>query len=153
MSSELEKSSDIDKSIKLISRKDWPEWYIALKYHAKSKGVWKYIDPDNENEQKIDEKPTVKPFKDWLREYNAGVTDAEKITMATPNAVAFYKLEVGIDDNTLEIAKRTRAYEAIETWVRNTVDNAFLTPARMELLDEGSKETPNGKTTTCHSGL
>ncbi|RYP50846.1 hypothetical protein DL769_010898 [Monosporascus sp. CRB-8-3] len=47
MSIDPSQSSVIPVTGKKLSNRDtWPDWYMQLRYHARFRGIWQYIDPN-----------------------------------------------------------------------------------------------------------
>ncbi|KAJ5288420.1 hypothetical protein N7508_011195 [Penicillium antarcticum] len=108
-------SSSASGGIILGSSDQWRTWYSTIKVTAKSLGVWKYLDPDASNPEKIPEEP---------RETQPG--DAQEgaqeiIDLTDDNYKVFQRLLAHQDRQTLQFRWTQRNLDRIGQQIRRTV--------------------------------
>lgn len=108
-------SSSASGGIILGSSDQWRTWYSTIKVTAKSLGVWKYLDPDASNPEKIPEEP---------RETQPG--DAQEgaqqiIDLTDDNYKVFQRLLAHQDRQTLLFRWTQRNLDRIGQQIRRTV--------------------------------
>ncbi len=67
------KSEALSTNIKLLDRYSWSEWFTQLKAHADLYGIWKYVNPDQAEEQvpksfKGTAAAKPKTFDEWIKD-------------------------------------------------------------------------------------
>ncbi|KAJ5340228.1 hypothetical protein N7541_009352 [Penicillium brevicompactum] len=108
-------SSSASGGIILGSSDQWRTWYSTIKVTAKSLGVWKYLDPDASNPEKIPEEP---------RETQPGDAQdgaQEIIDLTDDNYKVFQRLLAHQDRQTLQFRWTQRNLDRIGQQIRRTV--------------------------------
>ncbi|KAJ5337417.1 Alpha/Beta hydrolase protein [Penicillium brevicompactum] len=108
-------SSSAPGGIILGSSDQWRTWYSTIKVTTKSLGVWKYLDPDASNPEKIPQEP---------REIHPGDAQegAQEIKDLTDdNYKVFQRLFAHQDRQTLQFRWKQRNLDRIGQQIRRTV--------------------------------
>jgi hypothetical protein len=127
--------------VRLKDRNGWPEWMTQLKFHALSKGVWKYVDPDRPSlgnlSELLPERPSYPP-----RPVTTAAVLNEDGTIKTP-AVRGDPTEHSLKRYDARMAEWRIDYQEgmsrmarvgqLQNWVNATVDSGIMVPLMMAM--------------------
>ncbi|RYP45235.1 hypothetical protein DL768_008398 [Monosporascus sp. mg162] len=116
---------------KLSNRDTWPDWYTQLRYHARFRGIWKYVDPNAQDAPHLSsELPSEPPTEDSGESAPAESSKGTSTAKATqPAATQGNRKELGIK----EWAVLSSRYTALWNWINATVDSELLSSCLREL--------------------
>lgn len=149
----------------LAKRRDWPAWFIQLRFHALQNGVWEYVDPHGEEAPDLTQRVTRPPTLDELRTRRQEEAQREYVQLHTdwaarrrtrqPNPADTEPLppptftvedvreeHAGrIADHGIQVAERkelTIGYRFVWNWVYATVDREILSTIQSDLVLVGN---------------
>ncbi|RYP51107.1 hypothetical protein DL769_010864 [Monosporascus sp. CRB-8-3] len=121
---------------KLRNRDTWPDWYTQLRYHARFRGIWRYIDPNAADAPHLGSAaPPATPAAPATTSAASATTSAASAATSAEPAASSSSGEAtqGEPQGLKEWAILSSRYTSLWNWINATVDSEILSSCLREL--------------------